>query len=592
MLTSVTRDSGKRRSMPSTKSTLDFLGLDTETVDGYARLIGLSDGSLYRIDSMKDIASFFLSFLKAKRTYFFAWNADFDIQAIIKYFPKKWLFLLLKGISIEVELDGEKLVIHYVKGKYLQFDHNYIFDACQYYGTSLKVAAQKYLPEDEGKLEFDAATISEKNIRSPEVETYCVRDALIAHKLFSKFWGGLPEKLKGTRPISNAFYSWAYFRKELEANRPKPAVNEYFRNAYHGGRFEIYQRGAFKRLYVYDINSAYPYEISKLRTLVGAHYVNSSEYLPGATYSVYKIRVNITEKFVSPLLLKDKGLCCYPVGHFEGYVTKGEYEAVRPYGPEIIEGYHIYAGREHPFAEKVRELYFKRRSSGYSLPYKIILNSLYGKCGSSVEKFVKAEDVGEDVSIVDYMDKDGVSYVKFEDLSKSNFIYASEITARTRLRLYEIVKENSNEIIMVNTDSVVSTTPLRLCLSSNLGDWKPEIWEEAYIIGSGVYFYRVGAEWRGKYRGFPFRESVVKDILQKVLRAKTAYVSFNVKKRYSIQEAWRIHDEELGNIIRDVSRKLNLNFDRKRVWKGAWKRGSDLRRIRIKSQALYLDRGI
>lgn len=595
MRTCATKDSATR----SSTRFIDFLGLDTETINGYARLIGLSDGRLFRVDSLAGIADFMSNFLRTRRTYFFAWNADYDIQAILKYFPKEYLTLLLKGVYIRVKLTpkkGEKFEpvefnVHYVKGKYLQFDHNYIFDACQYYGTSLKVAAQKYLPEGEGKLEFDAAAITETNIDSPEVCEYCLRDALVCLKLFNLFYAALPDKLKGTRPISNAFYAWAFFRKELSENKPKKPANDYFRNAYHGGRFEIYERGAFKRLYAYDINSAYPYEISKLRTLNGAIYVNNPVYDPDAAYSIYRIKVDIKDKFVSPLLWKNKALCCFPVGNFEGYVTKGEFEAVRQWGPEIVEGYHIYTGREKPFAEKIAKLYEARKRSGFSLPYKIIMNSLYGKTGSSVEKWVKAEDLGEDIPIVDFMEQDGTAYVKYEDIAKSNFIYASEITARTRLRLYEIVKKFPRDVVMVNTDSIVSKRKLDLPLSDRIGDWKEETWEEAYIIGSGVYFYRTGKDWRGKYRGFPFKESVVKDILRKLLRAKTGYVTFNVKKRYSIQEAWRIHDEELGNIIREVARKLNLNFDRKRIWKGTWKKGSDLRTKRIKSLALYLDKG-
>jgi hypothetical protein len=584
---------------PSARST-DFLGLDTETIDGYARLIGLSDGRAFRLNSLAGVADFFSHFLTARKTYFFAWNADYDIQALLKYFPKNYLTLLLKGVPVLMKFKPRKdedfepvdINIRYVKGKYLQFDHNYIFDAYQYYGTSLKAAAKKYLPEGEGKLDFDAAMITEGNIDTPEVTEYCLRDALIAHKLYNLFFAALPDKLKGTKPISNAFYSWVFFRNELNANKPKKAANDYFRNAYHGGRFEIYERGAFGKLYVYDINSAYPFEISQLRTLAGATYVNDPRYDPDATYSIYKIRVDIKDKFVSPLLWKNKTLCCFPVGNYEGYVTKGEFEAVKEWRPEILEGYHIHTGREKPFEAKIAELYHARKTSGFPLPYKIILNSLYGKTGASVEKWIKAEDIGEDIPVIDYMEKDGTAYVKYEDIAKSNFIYASEITARTRLRLYELVKKYPSKVVMVNTDSVVSKVPLDLPLSDRLGDWKREVWDEAYVIGSGVYFYRIGGVWYGKYRGFPFKESVVKDILGRIFQTRTAYVSFNVKKRYSIQEAWRVHDEELGNIIREVSRKLNLNFDQKRIWRGVWKRGRDLKTVRIKSLALYLDKNL
>jgi hypothetical protein len=77
--------------------------------------------------------------------------------------------------------------------------------------------------------------------------------------------------------------------------------------------------------------------------------------------------------------------------------------------------------------------------------------------------------------------------------------------------------------------------------------------------------------------------------MQKVLRAKTSKVSFQTLKRFSIQEANRLHDDSLGNQILEVTRRMDLNFDRKRVWLGKWEKGSDIKKKRIKSLALFLD---
>lgn len=566
------------------ESIIDFLGLDTETVEGYARLLCLSDGRSFHFNSLADVHAFLNLFRRVRKTYLFAWSADFDIQALLKWFPKKTQNLLLKGI----ESLYEGYSIQYIKGKFLQFDGNYIFDALQYYGSSLKAASEKYLLEDEGKLSFDASTITEENVFSPEVEEYCQRDALSCMKLLSKFHAALPEQLKRAKPISNAFYAYVYFRSELSRNKARRDVNDYFRNAYHGGRFEIFERGYYRGLYVYDINSAYPYEISNLRGLERCRYVNLVAYIPDAAYSVYKVRVDIKDKFVSPLLYLNKGLCCYPSGHYEGYITKGEYERVKELDPEILEAFHVFANGEYPFRDKVKELYFKRKNSGFSLPFKIILNSLYGKCGQATIKYVISADLGEDLKVVDFVDSDGVTYVKCEDLSKSNFVYASEITARTRLRLYDLVGSYRDDIIMVQTDSVISKKALNLPLSDELGAWKLEKWEEAFLLGSGVYFYRKDNSWYGKFRGFNFRQDRVEAIMQTVLKSKTSKVSFQTLKRFSMQEAARLHDDTLGNQILEVTRRMDLNFDKKRIWMGAWEKGSDIKRKRIKSLALYL----
>jgi len=564
----------------------NLLGLDTETINGYCRLLCLSDGSIFRINNRSDVISFFKGFAKNKKTHFLCWNADFDIQSLLKYFPKRTLDFLLRGLEIQHEEDGFSFSMQYIPSKYLQFDSNYIFDAYQYYGLKLGVAAQKYLGEL--KHDVDASKITEKNIYSDKVIEYCKQDALLALKLFTRFRDALPETMKTVKPISNAFYSFAYFRWELSNNKPRWDVNNYFRNAYRGGRFEIYTRGHFKNLYVYDINSAYPYEISKLKGLEGHIVTQSPMYFPDATYSVYHVRVHINDKYVSPLIYRDKGLCVYPVGKYEGYVTKGEFERIREYGPEIVEGLHIFANNKHPFRTKINELYEKKLHSEFPLPFKTIMNSLYGRTAMSTLKFIKVEDLDKDVPVVDFVDVDGEAYVKFEDIAKSNFVYASEITARTRLRLFDLVRGYPDSILMVQTDSVISRKEIKdLHTSSKLGDWKLERWDEAYLIGSGVYFYRIGEEWFGKFRGFNLGGEKVKVILERILSAKSPVVEFQSLKRFSLQEARRLHDEDLGNQILEVSRKLKLNFDRKRVWLGEWKSGADVQRKRIKSLAIY-----
>ena len=134
------RNSDKKYSKPST----DLLGLDTETILGYCRLLCLSDGSIYRISKLDDVLGFLKLFLRNQKTYFMAWNADYDIQALLKYFPKRTLDLLMRGIEILYEKDDISFSCQYIKGKFFQWDGNYIFDAFQYYHTSLKEAQELY----------------------------------------------------------------------------------------------------------------------------------------------------------------------------------------------------------------------------------------------------------------------------------------------------------------------------------------------------------------------------------------------------------------------------------------------------------------
>lgn len=555
---------------------MKFMGIDTETINGFCRLIGLSNGKYFFIRSYEDISNFFRL---CSQLNLLAYNADYDVQAMMKWLPKEVQLQLVKGIP--VSYDG--IFYEYIPKKFFRFDNNAVYDVHQYYGTSLKKASEKYL--DRSKLDVDAANINEENIYTAKVIDYCIEDARLCFDLFSMFYGLLPPELKHVKPLSTAFYSYKYFKKELIANRLTPATNKLVKEAYHGGRFEILQRTYAKNVKVYDITSAYPYEICKLRSMVGARMVRMAIYIPDASYGFYDVEVDITDKFVSPLVLKNKGLCLYPVGKFRATITKEEYEAIKHFDHKIISAVHIYCKSEYPFKEKMEYVFHQKQTSKNPLVWKLIANSLYGKTCQSIRHYLS--EVLEDEPILkSYTAPDGTSYYQYIDMGNSNFVYASVITANTRLRMYEAIKKWPNDILAVQTDSLISKRALPLPLTDKLGDWKLEEWDEAYLIGSGVYFYKMDGVWKAKFRGFNFQGTVVEDILDKLLNSDETYISFESLKRFSIQEAARLHNEELSNQILTVTKKLNINFDRKRVWLGNWESGKEIRTKSISSLAI------
>jgi len=191
--------------------------------------------------------------------------------------------------------------------------------------------------------------------------------------------------------------------------------------------------------------------------------------------------------------------------------------------------------------------------------------------------------------VLDTIEKDGRYYYKIEDIEKSNFIYASEITAQVRMRLYDLLYKYKEHILMVQTDSVISDIPLPLDVDKKkLGAWDLKVWDEAYLIGSGVYFYRIGKDWFMKYRGFNFSGKKAEDILEQILNTKSNYIDFDIKKHISLVEARRTHDETLANMIVDATRRLNINFDKKRIWLGKWDSCKDIQTVKIPSIAVFL----
>ena len=573
---------------------MNFIGLDTETINGYCRLIGLSNKESFNIYSLDDM----ILFLNQRNgENFLAYNADYDAQAILKWLPKKELHYIMLGL--EVEYDGIKFL--YYKKKFLKFNNNWLFDVYQYYHAgTLDVCAEKYLKRK--KIKIESKIFTEKTIYLKKTINYCIGDATLAYDLFMKMYHTLPKELLEVKPISTAFYSAKYFKKELLSNRIDRKTNMIARCAYHGGRFEILTRGKFGTsstdftntkkkfdgLYNYDIVSAYPAEICKLRSMTKFSIVRHKDYIADAAYSLFHVKVEIPGKFVSPLVYKYKGLCLYPVGKYEGVITKKEFEHIKEYDPEIVSAYHIFTNAETPFKDRMEKVFYRKCNDENKIVWKYLANSLYGKTASATRKY-SDRDLDFDVKILDTVEKDGKYYYKVEDIEKSNFVFASEITANVRLRMYDQIKKYGDKIIAVQTDSLVSSVPLDVEVNpTKLGAWSLQKWDEAYMIGSGVYFYRIDKVWYAKYRGFNFSGKKVEDILDAILGSDKLYIEFDVLKRISIQESKRTHNEDMANIIVNATRKLNINFDKKRIWLNKWNTGKELQTKQIPSLAIFL----
>ncbi len=567
---------------------MNFIGLDTETIKGYARLVCLSDGRVFKIRNKVDVIKFFESF---KNESFIAFNADYDMQALLKYLPINVLEKLTMGISTSY---GRRKMF-YIKDKFLKFGSNYIFDCMQFFHTSLDKASKKYLNKKKG--DYDVKNLDESKIYSQRVIDYCIKDASLCLSLFDFFRESLPQSVKECKPFSSASYTQDYFKGEIRDSLPARKVNDLFHKAYRGGRFEVLQRGYFKNVYMYDINSAYPDEICKLKEFsTDTRMKCVPEYFEDADYSVYHIKVDLDFNYLSPLVYSQGLRLIYPTGKFDVWVTKKEFECCKPFVDKILFALHIFMDDEgkttFPFKDKMVWLYGMKKKSKNKEAYKVILNGLYGKLAQRILRWVTVKQFDSfnppEELIDNYTDWEGSKYIQFEDMRKSNFIFASEITARCRMKMYESAILNPSKIIAIQTDSIISEDKLSLRLSDKMGDWHVEKWDELYMIGCGVYFYRMGEKWYSKNRGFKMEGKSVKERLDKILRSNSEEVSYTVSFKLSIKQARIRHTEYLANIIGTEERKVNINMDRKRVWKDFWFSGKDISKKVLKSSPLYL----
>lgn len=254
-------------------------------------------------------------------------------------------------------------------------------------GTVKQIGEQLGIP----KLSLDTKFVEGKNninVTKKDI-VYCFRDCEIIYRALQKMF-----EITGIQKTTIASLSYAVYINEFSPYRwVTDSLSQYhYRMSYYGARTEVFMRGTFKPpLYVYDVNSMYPYimknisfpnpiyknvikniSLTELKTIM-------AEY-EGCAEIEFKHK-NIPVGFFP---VKHNGKLLFPTGKIKGVYCFPEIR----FGLEknIINitkinfvnfSYRI----ESPFKEFVEKYYkLRQESKGYEkVVYKSILNNLYGK---------------------------------------------------------------------------------------------------------------------------------------------------------------------------------------------------------------------
>lgn len=304
--------------------------------------------------------------------------------------------------------------------------------------------------------------------------------------------------------------NWGYKKHKIDVHKkePIPEVYDAARYAYAGGRFERFQIGRFQNGWGLDINSAYPYAISKLPSLTEGvwNHVDKLTAEQIVEFGVYRIRMKgspVSSK-VSPLFHRDRlGNISFPF-ITEGWYWSPEVSTLRGRDDvEILEGWEYTDWETRPF-DFVAEMYaarreLKRLGIGSEKALKLFLNSLYGKM---------AQRVG--------WERTGgpPTWHQLE--------WAGWVTSATRAKLYSVMRRIPIEqLIAVETDGIYTTCdPASLGISHGveLGEWEISPFDEIRYVQSGMYAKGVEGKWETKYRGLDAR-SITPLSLRRHLRA-------------------------------------------------------------------------
>jgi len=561
------------------------VGFDTETYQGYAKLICDSDGRYQCITNFDDVLKF-LTFSNYRNKFNWFYNVRFDFEALIKYLDYGQLINLYSDKFLKLD----NFYLQYIPKKFFMItdenNHRYRFyDMYNFLDTSLNSAAKKFLDMekmagvDSAKLNVDKKYWEEYK---EKIVLYCITDALITKKLADFFWGVVYKNMQyyPKRPFSKGRISEEYFLDRCyfpSINEIPLKVLEFAYNAYSGGRFELLQKGYFEKVYSYDIKSAYPAQIAELIDYTKGKWLKTDKFHPDAYSGFYLCSVSSLEVYFSPFLKKVGELNVYPNFSQKIYLAKREYEFIEANFPNaslnVLSGYEFWEKeRLFPFKTEIERLYaWKEKEPDETLKYcvKIFLNSLYGKT----------------IQITD--NKTGKLF---------NPIYAAEITESARIKILELGLQKPESIIMFSTDAVHSTDPLKVKSNPQLGDFAKDFSGEGVYIMSDVYNLWNDKKQKSRIRGFSVsiekdytsEDILLKDILQEMNNTIYNYTTTRV---YHLGECL-LHKNKRKlsdmNIFEKVEKSIDINGDKKRNWNADFKSGKEVFKKVITSEPLFL----
>jgi hypothetical protein len=273
-------------------------------------------------------------------------------------------------------------------------------------------------------------------------------------------------------------------------------INDELRNAYFGGRTEIFRMYApeikGKYYFYYDINSLYPFvmhendfPVSKPQVIVSP---DDKVYLENE--GITKAHVVTPDKLYVPVLptkikLKTDTKLMFVLGSYDGWWDNALLRKAKELGYRITPQKSYIFQTDYIFKDFVEHFYSIKENSDSNTPMyliaKLLMNSLYGKFGQrqDSEFMIKDPKPDEDeYEIIDYVDLDtGWVKVKQESKGKSFLPQISiHVTAMAQLKLLsaiEYILDKGYYVYYCDTDSITTDYP-NMPVSKKLGDFKRE----------------------------------------------------------------------------------------------------------------------
>ena len=559
------------------------LAFDTETYKGKCKLLTCS-GSKYIINpSFLDCIKFLFYLANNPNTYRFFYNIDFDITSILKLWKSKtskvrnkWILKKIQWLKDGLEVRYKQYKLRWIKGRMFIIKHitrkkRVVFtDIFNFFKIGLNKSSKIYL-KDVKINDIDGNLLNTSldywNKREKDIIEYCIQDSILTKKLGNllidsiiKVGLPLPRYLVSSASLSKQYFRHNGFMTRI-SNIPELILQISY-DCYFGGRFEMFKRGFFDKLYLYDIVSQYPTFIKELLNLRDGLWKKTIEIPKDKCLGYFKVKLDIPKEYLIPTIpISHKGVNKFPNGIIEKWITWFDLDLVRDYIIEVKEGYIFYESalcktnpknNHKPFKEKI-DLLFKKKlqlKGKSELDYNIVklcMNAVYG-CFIEIHKNY---DVFGNFTL-----NSGILF---------NSVYASQITAFGRWSVIkDIPKDKYKNVIAIHTDSLISDIPLDnyLDIGKELGKWNLEKEGKGLILNTGMY----QIDSMIKTRGIPLK--LINDWFKFCkINSNVKNKEFKIKHMRKLSEGL-VRDKSLKyvNTIVDDTRSVNCNSDTKRDW--------------------------
>lgn len=540
---------------PAVSKLQEIHALDTETFNGDIFLIADSDGLFLDKITPESVIKWLFS-KKYHGAWNFFYNLSYDAEVILKLLDSE-LYRYKTTRNLEFYFNDFK--ISYFPNKMLRIKkghHSVLFyDIAQFFGSSLVNAYQ----ENIGKLDESYLEIKNKraqfskwfyNHNKKKIRSYCITDCILTKQLATK-WIELFFDAFSFYPAK--WFSSGYLAEKVLINNginfPKfnsipYDVQKLAFKSYFGGRFEMIQRGYIGKSYLYDINSAYPAAISKIPNISDGKWIKRKSIHFDAKMGFFHVLANIPDDIlIAPFPFRVNGNIIFPSGKFETFVTLAELQQIDAKFYKILDGWQFVSkSQEFPYKNFIESMYQKRlklkeEQNPLQIPFKIILNSIYGKTGQKVSKIMG---------------------------NLFNPVVFSFITGFTRAKMYDFVRKNDleNDVVAFATDSICTTKKLSKN-SKKLGDFSFDgASDDTYYLQNG--FYRFCGKW--KQRGLGKLGSKEIEHLETFEKNGKLFYKFFVNRNTRLRSS--ILQNKISEVgkIKKISREINLNADSKRFW--------------------------